>query len=87
MENKEKINREAPWWRDGVLIFVKVSAYIAVPIILASFAGKYLDEKYNSGNLIFFCLIIIAFISTMYLIWREVKVYKNKIEAPTQRKE
>jgi len=78
MENKEKIN--IPWWRDGVIIFIKVSSYIAIPIILASFIGNFLDKKYNSGSLYFYILIAIAFLSTIYLIWKELKIYKKKIE-------
>ena len=77
MENNIK---NTPWWRDGLIIFTKVSAYIAVPVILASFIGKYLDRKYNTGNLLFLVLIGIAFLSTIYLIWKEMKIYKKKIE-------
>lgn len=71
---------EKPWWRDGVLIFTKVSAYIAVPIILASYVGKFLDKKYNTGSFMFFGLLAIAFLSTIYLIWKEMKIYKKKLE-------
>ncbi|HAQ02791.1 TPA: hypothetical protein DEP30_02910 [Candidatus Nomurabacteria bacterium] len=78
MENNK--NNKIPWWRDGVIIFVKVSAYIAAPVVIASFAGKYLDQKYNTGNLLFLVLIGIAFLSTIYLIWKEMKIYKKKIE-------
>jgi F0F1-type ATP synthase assembly protein I len=76
MDKKNNI----PWWRDGIIIFIKVSSYIACPVILASIVGKFLDKKYNSGNLFFLGLIAIAFISTIYLIWKEMKIYKNKIE-------
>lgn len=79
MENNKKI--DPPWWRDGVIIFIKVSSYIAVPIILASFIGKFLDEKYSSGNLYFYISITVAFMSTIYLIWKELKIYKKKVES------
>jgi len=67
------------WWKEGVTIFVKVSSYIVFPIIIASFAGKYFDNKYNTGSSIFYILIAIAFLSTIYLIWREMKIYKKKL--------
>ncbi len=76
--NSEK--NKFPWWRDGVIVFVKVSSYIAMPIVIASIVGKYLDERYESGNLIFFIMIGLAFISTIYLIWKEMKIYKKKVE-------
>jgi hypothetical protein len=72
-------NIEKPWWRDGIILFTKVSAYIAVPVIVASLVGKSLDKKYNT-NYIFFIFTGIAFILTMLLIWREVKVYKNNLD-------
>lgn len=78
MENNK--NNNAPWWRDGLIIFAKVSAYIAFPVIIASYVGKYLDKKYNTGNLMFLVLIVIAFLTTIYMIWKEMKDYKKKIE-------
>ncbi|HLP86253.1 MAG TPA: AtpZ/AtpI family protein [Candidatus Paceibacterota bacterium] len=78
MEDNKNIKK--PWWRDGVIIFTKVSAYIAVPVILASFIGKYLDNKYNTGSLIFYVSIAIAFLCTIYMIWKEMKAYKKKVE-------
>ena len=78
MENNQKNN--APWWREGVIMFMKVSSYIVGPILLASFIGNFLDKKNNSGNFYFYILIAIAFISTIYLIWKELKIYKKKTE-------
>ena len=77
MNNK---NIQKPWWRDGVVVFTKVSAYIVVPIIIASYAGKYLDQKYNTNNFIFLGLIILAFAITIYMIWTEMKIYKKKLD-------
>lgn len=76
MNNKDI---EKPWWRDGVLLFTKVSAYIAIPVVIASLIGKSLDKKYNT-NYIFYLFIAIAFISTIFLIWKEVKVYKKNLD-------
>ena len=80
--NNEEISKniQTPWWRDGLIIFTKVSAYIAIPVIIASYVGKYLDQKYNTGNLIFLILVAIAFLSTIYLIWKEMKIYKKKMD-------
>lgn len=81
MNNQEKTkDNKAPWWREGVLLFTKVSAYIAVPVILASYIGKYLDKKYGTTNLFFLSLVGISFICTTYLIWREAKIYKKNLE-------
>lgn len=78
MKDENQITK--PWWRDGVIIFIKVSGYIAFPIILASFLGKFLDKKYNSNPLFFLISIAIAFCLTIFLIWKEMKIYKKKID-------
>ncbi len=82
----ENTNNKEPWWKDGVIIFFKVSGYIAFPVIIASFVGKYFDQKYNTGNLIFYTMIGIAFISTMYMIWKEMKIYKKKLDQEENKK-
>lgn len=79
-----KNNYKTPWWRDGLIIFTRVSSYIVVPVILGSIIGKYLDNKYNTGNLLFYISIGIAFISTIYLIGKEVKRYKRSLEKQEQ---
>lgn len=78
MDNNKSTQK--PWWRDGVVIFIRVSTYIVIPIIIASLVGNFLDKKYNTGSLLFYILIAIAFLFTIYLIWREMKIYKKKIE-------
>lgn len=84
MENNK--NLKQPWWRDGVIIFTKVSSYIAIPIIIASLLGKFLDKKYHTENLLFYIFIAFAFLSTIYLIWKEMKIYKKKIEKEEKNK-
>lgn len=78
MEQNKKNN--TPWWRDGVIVFIRISGYIAIPIVIALYTGEYLDKKYNTNNLFFLILITIAFVSTILLIWKEAKIYKKKTE-------
>jgi len=84
MENN-KITK--PWWRDGVILFTKVSAYIAFPVIIASYVGKYLDKKYNTDQVLFFISVAVSFIFTILLILREVKIYKKSLEKSNQSEE
>lgn len=67
-----------PWWRDGVIVFGKVTSYIAIPVITASYIGKYLDLKYNSGNKLFLISVAISFLLTTYLIVNEARIYNKK---------
>jgi len=68
------------WWRPGLLIFAKISALISIPIIIALIVGKYFDKKYNTDPWIFLILTFIAFLTSIYSIWKNIKVYIKEIE-------
>lgn len=50
------------WWRPGVELFLKLSGWVAVPVIAAIFLGKWLDKKYNTDPWLFLFSVFIAFI-------------------------
>lgn len=86
-DNKEKDNTEntlenndANWWKPGLMILVRVSSAIAVPIVIALFLGKYLDNKYNTSPWIFLSLTSIAFVISLVSIWRSVKEYIENLK-------
>lgn len=76
MENQNN----TPWWKPGLVIFTKVSASVAIPIVLALFIGKYFDKKYNSEPWIFLGLPAIAFAISIFSIWKNVKNYIDDLE-------
>jgi len=53
---------QKPWWQPALVVFAEVTGWIAVPIILALFLGRYLDERNNSEPWFFLGLTAIAFI-------------------------
>ena len=61
------------WWRGAVLFFVRVSGYIAGPIIVAVLLGKFLDNYFSTGRTFFFSLIAIAFVTSLVLIVKQSK--------------
>ena len=81
--NNENI---APWWKPGVVIAVKISGSIAVPIVLALYIGKYLDNKYNTEPYIFLGSTLIAFLISIFSIWKNIKSYINNLETEKQKK-
>jgi F0F1-type ATP synthase assembly protein I len=50
-----------PSWRDPIMIFVKVSTWIAIPVIIALFAGKALDTKFGTKPWLFLACMGIGF--------------------------
>lgn len=70
----------ASWWQPAVEIFAQVSVWIAGPIIIALFAGKWLDKKYSSEPWLFLLCIGIAFAASSFGIVRITLNYIKKIE-------
>ncbi|MBT3690044.1 AtpZ/AtpI family protein [bacterium] len=75
------------WWQPAIAIFTQVTGYIAGPIIIALYLGKYLDEKYNSEPWIFLGLTAIAFTISCWGIVRIAIDYTNKIERELKEKD
>lgn len=82
MDNKNK----NAWWKPGLIILTKVSASIAIPIVLALYIGKYLDKKYNSEPWIFLGLTFIAFLFSLFSIWKNVVSYMSNLEKEEKNK-
>lgn len=59
---------------------MKISSWIAVPIIVSLVLGKFLDKKYNTEPIIFISLTILAFMITIYGIVRFSMSYIKDIE-------
>ncbi len=85
MENNKPENKE-PWWREEVVMFAKVSAYIAFPIITALILGKYLDSQFGTSPWIFLSLTFLAFPISLLAIWKGLTSYLKKLEDETKEK-
>lgn len=75
----KKDKQENPWWQPGMLLFGRLSGWIAGPIVAALFIGKWLDKRYDSEPWIFLASVAIAFIISSVGIVRESKIVMNKI--------
>lgn len=80
-ENKqENINNQGPWWKDGVKVFMQVSVWIVVPILLALFIGKGLDSHFGTKPIIFLVLASIGFLFSCFGIIQVIRKYLKEIE-------
>lgn len=62
---KIKDNNQSAWWQPALLMFARLSGWIAVPVILATFLGQWLDKKYNSEPWLFLSSVGVAFLISM----------------------
>lgn len=75
------------WWRPAVNMFANISGWVAGPIVIALFLGKYLDNKYgNGGQWYFIVLTGFAFLVSIAGIWRILKKYIDGINAEAELK-
>ncbi len=71
---------KAPWWRTSIFIFVKVSVWIAVPVIIALFLGKWLDSRFGTKPWLFLTTMAISFLITLFGIYKTAVREMKKIE-------
>jgi F0F1-type ATP synthase assembly protein I len=63
-------NTQAPWWQPGLILFLKLSSWIAGPIVISLFLGRYLDKQFGTEPWIFLSLTALAFIvSTVAIVY------------------
>ena len=84
LDNNNK--NKTKWWIPGLVIFTRVSASIAVPIVLALYIGKHLDAKYHTAPWFFLGLTLIAFIISIVTIWKILQKYIKNIEKEAENK-
>lgn len=81
-----KRNNKSAWWQPALVISSQVTGFIAGPIIIALFLGKYLDKKYGTDPWIFLGLTGIAFIISCSGIISITLKYTKKIEQELREK-
>ncbi len=65
-EKKETAARgQAAWWQPAIMMSAKLSAWVAGPIIIALYLGKWLDKKYDSAPKLLLLCVGLAFITSM----------------------
>jgi len=89
--NRKKIEltetNQAAWWQPAVIMFLKLSAWIASPVIIALFLGKWLDKKFNTAPWLFLlCIGFAFFISMIGLIKNTLAEYKKIEETAKEEK-
>ena len=76
--NHKKDEKNKAWWQPALVMFIRLSVWIAVPIILAMYFGRWLDNKYDSEPWLFLISIGVAFfVSMIGLVKNTVDEYKK----------
>lgn len=80
-ENKiPENNQKDSWWQPGLILFIKLSSWIGIPIIIAVFVGKFLDKKFKTEPWLFLLCVGISFVFSMFALVVQGKNEMNRIE-------
>ncbi|PIP28183.1 MAG: hypothetical protein COX29_02465 [Candidatus Moranbacteria bacterium CG23_combo_of_CG06-09_8_20_14_all_35_22] len=77
---KEKQKSTAPWWQPSLLLFYRLSGWIAGPIIIALFVGKWLDKKYETEPWLFLVSVGVAFLISTIGITKDAMKEIKRVE-------
>ena len=69
------------WWQPALLMFFRLSVWIAIPVIIGVFVGKWLDKKYQSEPWLFLLSVGVAFLISMIGLIRNTISEFKKIES------
>lgn len=67
-------------WRQALIVFGRMSGWVATPVLLAVFLGRYFDAKYSTGDRYFFIMIGVGFFVSIFGIYRESKKYQRAVD-------
>ena len=85
-EKKNQGQSQTAWWQPAIMMFLRLSVWIAVPVIIALYLGKWLDRKYQTDPWLFLGSIGVAFLISMIGLIRNTIAEYKKIEQDSQEK-
>jgi F0F1-type ATP synthase assembly protein I len=86
MEPQNDKNSKPVWWWQPMQMFLRMSGWIAFPLIMSLFLGKWLDEKFNTAPWLLIVLSVFAFTVSMYGVIATAKKEFKKIEDENKKK-
>lgn len=87
-EHLENSHQEVSWWQPSVVLFGRLSGWIAFPVIIALFVGKWLDQKYQTDPWLFLLSVGLAFIlSSIGIVKEASSAMKSICDEPEKEEE
>jgi F0F1-type ATP synthase assembly protein I len=86
MSEGDKKPTEKVWWADALAMFARLSVWIAAPVVIASLAGNYLDDKYDTSPWLLMACVGVSFVFTMIILVRETMKSFQDIERNSENK-
>ncbi len=78
MKNKEKT--ESIWKNAYMKVFIEVSGWIVIPVLISAFIGNFLDNKFDTAPWILAIALILSFVLSMISIVKIAKKYEKDFD-------
>lgn len=75
------------WWARPMQMFLRISVWIALPLIISLFFGKWLDKKFGTEPWLLLICSGLAFFLSIYGIIKNAKKEFKKIEDANSERE
>ncbi len=85
VESKQDKEKDGPWWRPGLLLFAELSGWIVVPVLIAVYLGRWLDQRYDSEPWLYLTSVGLAFIISIVGIVRGATKAIQQMEKENQK--
>jgi len=72
------------FWGTSLKIMANISAWIAFPVIIGLYLGKWLDQKFNTEPWLFLVTIALFFLVSLYGLFTSIKREAKKMEKNIQ---
>lgn len=74
------------WWQPSLNLFARFSAWIAFPVLIGAFIGKWIDKKLGSEPIGFIGVLGFAFVVSMIGLVINVSREYKRIEQENEKK-
>lgn len=79
-QNNTKNKDSELWWQKPLSLFIKLSGWIAFPVVAAVLLGGWLDEIYGTKPWLLLLSIGVAFVLSMFGIVKDTLNYIKSID-------
>jgi len=83
IDNNQKKEGKA-WWQPALEFFAQIAGWIVFPILVAIFLGSWLDEKFGTGQKIYFISIAVSFVITIIGLLINTRRAMKQMDAVTK---
>ena len=81
MDKARNTQSEKAWWQPAMALFLRMSTWIVIPVIISAFIGKWIDSKFGTDPWVLLVCVGVSFLVSMIGITNIASRELKKIES------